>query len=113
VAWVGGFFAYGGKGAEQSATINFAVPPGELLDEGAMPIRSGDVFVLPEGTSHGPPQHRLGGSADHRLLLQAAGRAALGRGHLATGWLEGHRFAEPRLITSFSRAGHRLVTNRG
>jgi quercetin dioxygenase-like cupin family protein len=72
--WVGGFFAYGGDGAEQSATIYFAVPPGQrlgrhvdtaeetqfilsgegelLLDEGSKPIRSGDVFVLPEGVSH-------------------------------------------------------------
>jgi quercetin dioxygenase-like cupin family protein len=30
-ARVGGFFAYGGKGAEQSATIYFAVPPGDRL----------------------------------------------------------------------------------
>ncbi|MBS1676192.1 MAG: cupin domain-containing protein [Actinobacteria bacterium] len=74
VAWVGGFFAYGGKDAEQSATIYFAVPPGErlgkhvdtaeetqvvfsgegelLLDDGPKPIRPGDVFVLTEGTSH-------------------------------------------------------------
>jgi len=31
VVWVGGFFAYGGDGAEQSATIYFAVPPGDRL----------------------------------------------------------------------------------
>ena len=74
VAWVGGYFAYGGRKAEQSCTIYFAVPAGlrlgkhvdtaeetqyilsgggELLtDEGARPIKRGDVFVLTEGTSH-------------------------------------------------------------
>jgi quercetin dioxygenase-like cupin family protein len=74
VAWNGGFFAYGGKDAEQSATIYFAIPAGDrlgkhvdtaeetqlifsgegelLLDDGAKPIRAGDVFVLTEGTSH-------------------------------------------------------------
>ncbi|MBN9624487.1 MAG: hypothetical protein J0H06_16360, partial [Actinobacteria bacterium] len=31
VAWIGGFFAYGGKDAEQSATIYFAVPPARRL----------------------------------------------------------------------------------
>jgi quercetin dioxygenase-like cupin family protein len=72
--WVGGFFAYGGDKAEQSATIYFAVPPGQrlgkhvdtaeetqfilsghgelLLDEGSTPVKAGDVFVLPEGASH-------------------------------------------------------------
>src|SRR6185312_5605018 len=76
VAWVGGFFAYGGKGAEQSATIYFAVPPGDrlgkhvdtaeetqlilsgegelLLDGETKAIKTGDVFVLTEGTSHDP-----------------------------------------------------------
>ena len=74
VAWVGGFFAYGGKDAEQSATIYFAVPPGDrlgkhvdtaeetqvilsgegelLLDGDTKEIGPGDVFVLTEGTSH-------------------------------------------------------------
>lgn len=87
VAWVGGFFSYGGKDAEQSATIYFAVPPGDrlgkhvdtaeetqfvvsgqgelLLDEGARPIRPGDVFVLPEGTSH---DLRNTGSEDLRII---------------------------------------------
>jgi quercetin dioxygenase-like cupin family protein len=73
-AWVGGYFAFGGSKAEQSCTIYFAVPPGErlgrhvdtaeevqfvlsgegdlLLDDGTKPIRTGDVFVLPEGTAH-------------------------------------------------------------
>jgi quercetin dioxygenase-like cupin family protein len=72
--WTGGFFAYGGSKAEQSATIYFAVPPGDrlgkhvdtaeetqyilsgsgdlLTDDGAQPIKAGDVFVLTEGTSH-------------------------------------------------------------
>ncbi|MBS1890345.1 MAG: cupin domain-containing protein [Actinobacteria bacterium] len=87
VAWVGGFFSYGGKDAEQSATIYFAVPPGDrlgkhidtaeetqfvvsgqgelLLDEGARPIRPGDVFVLPEGTSH---DLRNTGTEDLRII---------------------------------------------
>jgi quercetin dioxygenase-like cupin family protein len=74
VAWVGGYFAYGGSKAEQSATIYFAVPPGDrlgkhvdtaeetqfilsgsgdlLLDDGTRPVKAGDVFVLTEGTSH-------------------------------------------------------------
>jgi quercetin dioxygenase-like cupin family protein len=87
VAWVGGFFAYGGKGAEQSATIYFAVPPGDrlgkhvdtaeetqyilsgsgdlLTDDGAAPIKSGDVFVLTEGASH--DLHNTG-SEDLRVL---------------------------------------------
>jgi quercetin dioxygenase-like cupin family protein len=74
VAWIGGFFAYGGKDAEQSATIYFSIPPGDrlgkhvdtaeetqfilsgagelLLDDETKPIKPGDVFVLTEGTSH-------------------------------------------------------------
>jgi quercetin dioxygenase-like cupin family protein len=73
-AWVGGYFAYGGDVAEKSATIYFAIPPGKtlgqhtdtaeeiqfilagsgelLLDEGAKPVRAGDVFVLREGVAH-------------------------------------------------------------
>lgn len=72
--WVGGFFAYGGSGADQSTAIYFAVPPGKrlgrhtdtaeetqfilagsgdlLLDEGPKPVREGDVVVLTEGTMH-------------------------------------------------------------
>jgi quercetin dioxygenase-like cupin family protein len=86
-AWVGGFFAYGGSKAEQSATIYFAVPPGDrlgkhvdtaeetqlilsgsgdlLLDEGTKPIKAGDVFVLTEGTSH--DLHNTG-SEDLRVI---------------------------------------------
>ena len=73
-AWVGGYFAYGGKGADATCTIAFAIPPGDrlgkhvdtaeeiqiihsgtgelLLDDGAKPIKPGDVFTLPEGVSH-------------------------------------------------------------
>jgi quercetin dioxygenase-like cupin family protein len=73
-AWVGGYFAYGGNGAERSTVIYFAVPPGKrlgrhtdtaeetqffldgtgelLLDDGAKPVRAGDVVVLTEGTMH-------------------------------------------------------------
>ncbi len=73
-AWIGGYFSYGGKNAEQSCTIYFAIPPGDrlgkhadtaeetqyilagsgdlLLDEGAKPVKQGDVFVLTEGTEH-------------------------------------------------------------
>ena len=65
---------YGGSGADQSTVIHFAMPPGKrlgrhtdtaeetqfvlsgagelLLDEGARPVRAGDVFVLPEGAAH-------------------------------------------------------------
>jgi quercetin dioxygenase-like cupin family protein len=72
--WVGGYFAYGGNGANDSCIIYFAVPPGKrlgrhtdtaeatqfyrggsgqlLLDEGAKPVRAGDVIVLTEGTMH-------------------------------------------------------------
>jgi quercetin dioxygenase-like cupin family protein len=73
-AWVGGYFAYGGNGADRSTVIYFAVPPGKrlgrhtdtaeetqfilggsgelLLDDGAKPVRAGDVVVLTEGTMH-------------------------------------------------------------
>ncbi len=73
-AWIGGYFSYGGSKAEQSCTIYFAIPPGDrlgkhvdtaeetqyilsgsgdlLTDDGAQPIKEGDVFVLTEGTSH-------------------------------------------------------------
>src|SRR6266571_2322550 len=65
-AWVGGYFAYGGSKAEQSCTIYFGIPPGDrlgkhvdtaeetqyilsgsgdlLTDDGAQPIKTGDVF---------------------------------------------------------------------
>ncbi len=87
VAWTGGFFAYGGKDAEQSATIYFAIPAGErlgkhvdtaeetqfilsgqgelLLDDGAKPVKPGDVFVLTEGTSH---DLRSTGSEELRVI---------------------------------------------
>jgi quercetin dioxygenase-like cupin family protein len=72
--WTGGYFAYGGSKAQQSCTIYFAIPPGDrlgrhvdtaeetqyilsgigdlLLDDATKPVRTGDVFVLPEGTEH-------------------------------------------------------------
>ena len=72
--WVGGYFAYGGNGADASCVIYFAVPPGKrlgrhtdtaeetqlflsgtgdlLLDDGAKPVKAGDVIVLTEGTMH-------------------------------------------------------------
>jgi quercetin dioxygenase-like cupin family protein len=73
-AWVGGFFAHGGAGAEASTVIHFAVPEGKRLgrhtdtaeetqfilagegellrDSGAKPVRAGDVVVLAEGEAH-------------------------------------------------------------
>ena len=85
--WTGGYFAYGGSKAEQSATIYFAIPPGQrlgkhvdtaeevqyilsgsadlLLEEGSKPVKAGDVFVLPEGVSH--DLHNTG-SEDLRVL---------------------------------------------
>ncbi len=73
-AWTGGYFAYGGNGADKSTVIYFAVPPGKrlgkhtdtaeetqfilsgsgelLLDSGTKPIRAGDVIVLEEGKVH-------------------------------------------------------------
>ena len=72
--WIGGYFAYGGSGADDSTVIYFAVPPGKrlgkhtdtaeetqyfvagegelLLDDGAKPVKAGDVIVLTEGTVH-------------------------------------------------------------
>jgi quercetin dioxygenase-like cupin family protein len=73
-AWSGGFFAYGGEGAEHSTVITFSIPPGKrlgrhtdtaeetqyirsgsgelLLDDGSRPMREGDAIVLTEGTAH-------------------------------------------------------------
>ena len=73
-AWTGGYFAYGGSGAERSTVIYFAVPPGKrlgkhtdtaeetqfilagsgdlILEDGRKPIRAGDVIVLEEGKVH-------------------------------------------------------------
>ncbi len=82
--WEGGYFAYGGNGANATCVIYFAVPPGKrlgrhtdtaeetqlflggsgelLLDDGAKPVKSGDVIVLTEGTMHDlhktPPPHQ-------------------------------------------------------
>jgi quercetin dioxygenase-like cupin family protein len=86
-AWVGGYFAYGGNGADKSAVVYFAVPPGKrlgwhtdtaeetqfilsgsgelLLDDGAKPIRAGDVVVLTIGTGH---DLRNTGSEDLRVV---------------------------------------------
>ena len=72
--WVGGYFAFGGNGANDSTVIYFAVPPGKrlgkhidtaeetqyfvsgsgqlLLDAGPKPVKAGDVIVLTEGTMH-------------------------------------------------------------
>ena len=72
--WVGGYFAYGGSGANDSCLIYFAIPPGKrlgkhtdtaeetqffiggsgqlLLDSGAKPVKQGDLIVLTEGTMH-------------------------------------------------------------
>jgi quercetin dioxygenase-like cupin family protein len=86
-AWVGGYFAYGGAGADKSCVIYFAIPPGKrlgrhtdtaeesqyilsgsgelLLDEGARPVKAGDVFVLTIGTAH---DLRNTGNEDLRVL---------------------------------------------
>ena len=85
--WVGGYFAYGGNGAERSTVIYFAVPPGKrlgrhtdtaeetqlfltgsgelLLEDGAKPVRAGDVIVLTEGTMH---DLRNTGTEDLRVI---------------------------------------------
>jgi quercetin dioxygenase-like cupin family protein len=85
--WIGGFFAYGGSGADKSVIISFAVPPGKrlgkhtdtaeetqfilggsgdlLLDDGAKPIKAGDVIVLKEGEMH--DLHNTG-SEDLRVI---------------------------------------------
>jgi len=85
--WSGGFFAYGGNGADRSTVITFSIPPGKrlgrhtdtaeetqfilagsgeiLLDAGAQPIRAGDVIVLTEGTMH---DLRNSGSEDLRVI---------------------------------------------
>jgi quercetin dioxygenase-like cupin family protein len=91
-AWVGGYFAYGGNGADKSNVIYFAVPPGKRLgkhvdtreetqfilggsgdllrDDGSTPIRAGDVFVLKEGESH--DLHNTG-DEDLRVIAFFAG----------------------------------------
>jgi quercetin dioxygenase-like cupin family protein len=86
-AWVGGYFSFGGRNADDSCTIYFAIPPGDrlgkhvdtaeetqlvysgsgdlLLDEGTKPVKAGDVFVLKEGVSH--DLHNTG-SEDLRII---------------------------------------------
>jgi quercetin dioxygenase-like cupin family protein len=85
--WIGGFFAYGGSGADKSVIISFAVPPGKrlgkhtdtaeetqfilggsgdlLFDDEAKPIKAGDVIVLKEGEMH--DLHNTG-SEDLRVI---------------------------------------------
>ncbi len=85
--WVGGFFAYGGSGADASVVIQFSIPPGKRLgrhtdtaeetqfilsgsgdllrDEGATPLRAGDVVVLKVGEAH--DLHNTG-SEDLRVI---------------------------------------------
>jgi mannose-6-phosphate isomerase-like protein (cupin superfamily) len=85
--WEGGFFAYGGNGADRSVVIYFAIPPGKRLgrhtdtveetqfilsgsgdllrDEGYKPIKPGDVVVLKEGEMH--DLHNTG-SEDLRVI---------------------------------------------
>jgi mannose-6-phosphate isomerase-like protein (cupin superfamily) len=90
--WTGGFFAYGGNDAADSAVIYFSIPPGKRLgrhtdtveetqvfiggsgdllrDDGSSPVRSGDVVVLPEGTFH--DLHNTG-TEDLRVIAFFAG----------------------------------------
>ena len=85
--WVGGFFAYGGSGADASVVIQFSIPPGKRLgrhtdtaeesqfilsgsgellrDEGVAPLRAGDVVVLKPGEAH---DLRNTGSEDLRVI---------------------------------------------
>ena len=73
-AWVGGFFAYGGKDADKSVIISFEIPPGKRLgkhidtaeetqfilsgsgelirDSGTDQIKAGDVIVLKINEAH-------------------------------------------------------------
>ncbi len=83
---MGGYFTYGGEGAEASTTVYFAVPPGKRLgpyghgggdtvhplrQRGSPPRRRpeaagpGDVVVLTEGTFH--DLHNTG-SEDLRVI---------------------------------------------
>ena len=94
--WRGGWFAYGGgDGAEASAVLYFAIPPGKrlgrhidmteetqyivagsgdlLLDEGARPVRPGDVVVLKQGVVH---DLRSTGSEDLRVVAFFSGPVA-------------------------------------
>ena len=91
-AWKGGFFAYGGNGAERSTVITFSIPPGKRLgrhtdtaeetqfilggsgvllrDSGEQPIAAGDVVVLAVGEAH---DLRNTGSEDLRVIGFFAG----------------------------------------
>lgn len=86
-AWIGGYFAYGGSGADASTVITFAIPPGKrlgkhhdtaeetqffiggsgelLLDSGPQPVQKGDLIVLTEGTLH---DLRNTGNEDLRVI---------------------------------------------
>lgn len=86
-AWKGGFFAYGGNGAERSTVISFAIPPGKRLgrhtdtaeetqfilagegvllrERGDQPVRAGDVIVLAVGEAH---DLRNTGTEDLRVI---------------------------------------------
>ncbi|MGH2962350.1 MAG: cupin domain-containing protein [Solirubrobacterales bacterium] len=85
--WLGGFFAYGGAGADSSTVIYFSVPAGKRLgrhtdtaeetqfilsgsgdllrDDGSKPLKAGDVVVLAEGEAH--DLHNTG-SEDLRVI---------------------------------------------
>jgi quercetin dioxygenase-like cupin family protein len=94
--WRGGWFAYGGgNGAEASAVLYFSIPPGKrlgrhidmteetqyivagsgdlLLDEGARPVRPGDVVVLKQGVVH---DLRSTGSEDLEAIAFFSGPVA-------------------------------------
>ena len=87
-SWQAGWFAYGGgDGAEASAVLYFAIPPGKrlgrhidmteetqyivagsgelLLDEGSRPVRPGDVVALKQGVAH---DLRSTGSEDLQVI---------------------------------------------
>ena len=95
-SWQAGWFAYGGgDGAEASAILYFALPPGKrlgqhtdtteetvyilsgsgelLLDEGARPLRPGDLVVVKQGVVH---DFRSTGSEDLRVVAFFSGPVA-------------------------------------
>lgn len=73
-AWIGGYFAFGGSGTEQSTAIYFAIPTGKrlgrhydtaeetqffiggsgelVLEDGVRSVKKGDLIVLEEGRVH-------------------------------------------------------------
>ena len=93
--WVAGWFAYGGQGADASAALYFSIPPGKrlgqhidmteetlyilsgsgdmLLDEGARPVRPGDLVVVKQGVLH---DLRNTGSEDVRVVAYFNGPKA-------------------------------------